>query len=115
MGEQRVTDERLAALVAGSTPGPWRGDCQDGSIKYHILAGSEDEPVSVLLVDHKNAAYGFGFGNDGDMFRTNAALCDERLCIAAPDIALDLIDARAEIARLTAEIAGMREPVKVGL
>jgi len=52
----------------------------------------------------------------GEELRHVGATLGQNAVHAVADAALlDLIDARAEIARLTAEIAGLREPVKAGL
>jgi hypothetical protein len=47
----------IKSRLAAATEGPWRGDCHDGSLKYHLY-GADDSVV--LTVDHKNGDYGFG-------------------------------------------------------
>lgn len=60
-----ITQEQLAewqALTEAATPGPWRGDRDDGTIKYAVL-GYRDE--TIIAVDHKNGTSGF-LGDNGD-------------------------------------------------
>lgn len=62
------------ALGARATPGPFRGDRFDGTVKYAILAfidpskteytpAHQDETITVLEVDHKNGTSGFRTDN----------------------------------------------------
>jgi len=109
MSDPRITTARAVELLAKSTRGPWRGDRFDGTVKYAILAGDEADPVVVLTVDHKNATYGFGCCDDGFSNLSANGDGDELLTLAAPDLAADLIDARATIDALTAELKAARE------
>lgn len=45
------------ALCAAATPGPWTGDCLDGSVKYQIVGPGEEDLV--MECDHKNGDSGF--------------------------------------------------------
>jgi len=101
---ERISTERVRELVESATPGPWRGDRNDGTVKYAILAGEHDAPIVVLTCDYKNACYGFGCGDDyGEAECAADPDADERLTLAAPDLAADLIDARERIAALEVE------------
>jgi len=54
-----LDDKRLAEIEArcnAATPGPWKGDCRDGFVKYAVY-GSDG--TLVLRVDHKNYESGF--------------------------------------------------------
>jgi len=109
MSDPRITTAQAVELLAGATPGPWRGDRYDGTVKYHILAGAEGSEVAVLTVDHKNGIYGFGCGEECGYPVSPSGEADERLVLAAPDLAADLIDARATIDALRAELKAARE------
>ncbi len=52
----RAELDAALALANAATPGPWRGDRLDGTVKYEVL-GADD--VQVLRVDHKNGEFGF--------------------------------------------------------
>lgn len=60
-----MTDEQLQewqAATDAATPGPWRGDRHDGTVKYHVYGAND---AVVLQVDHKNGESGF-LGDNGD-------------------------------------------------
>ena len=103
---QRVSTEQVRELLAGATPGPWRGDRNDGTVKYAIIGA---DGRYVMTCDHKNGRYGFVVGDEWGDVVGGEHDADERLTLAAPDLAADLLDARAEIARLTADLAAARE------
>lgn len=101
MSDPTITPDTVRALLEAATPGPWRGDRYDGTVKYRILAGSEDEPITVLLVDHKNGTYGFGCYDGGPNAEHPDA--DEALVLAAPTIAaayLAVCEERDRLARV---------------
>jgi len=67
-------------LAEKATPGPWRGDRWDGTVKYAVLAAPEpnasfteetaEQWIEILTVDHKNGTSGF----DGPQASENEAL-----------------------------------------
>ena len=67
-------------LAEKATPGPWRGDRWDGTVKYAVLAAPEpnasfteetaEQWIEILTVDHKNGTAGF----DGPQASDNEAL-----------------------------------------
>lgn len=93
----------LLASVAGFTPGPWRGDRNDGTIKYTVR-GSDGRIV--LTVDHKNGRYGFVVGDNYDEGHDIGGEhdADESLFLAAPDLHRELTEAVGEIERLREEL-----------
>ncbi len=92
--EGLVSPESALKLLKDATPGPWRGDCYNGGIKYAVIGvdPDDDRPV-VISVDHKNGDYGFtGDNADGD----------ERMVLRSPDLALTVVRQAEEIERLEA-------------
>lgn len=55
--------DRLEAMALAATPGPWRGDRIDGTVKYDIVAGDypNGEYTVVCHGDNGNASDG-GYG-----------------------------------------------------
>lgn len=88
--------EKLEALAKAATPGPWRGDRIDGTVKYDIVAGDypNGEYTVVCHGDNGNASDGgYGF---------TSAENEEYALAANPAAILELI---AEVRRLR-EYAG---------
>jgi hypothetical protein len=87
-----LTDEQVRALLDGSTPGPWRliDDPEAG------------EPAQCIRAKGWDIATAWG--------GYSAAESDANLLCAAPDLARDLLDARAELARLRHEIQEASDP-----
>jgi hypothetical protein len=77
-----LTDEQVRALLDGATPGPWRliDDPEAG------------EPAQCIRAKGWDIATAWG--------GYSAAESDANLLCAAPDLARDLLDARAELARM---------------
>lgn len=88
MGEPRLSTERVRALRAGATRGTWSRPFGDGAI-------SADGESSLLGLDEDGMAIVWDQG-------------DAELMVSAPDLADDLLDARAELARQRAEISSLR-------
>ncbi len=105
-----ITREEAAALMEAATPGPWRGDRNDGTVKYAILAGEHEAPIVVLSVDHKNGTYGFGcgYGDPDETQYANDPSADERLCIVSPRLAATVVALHDRIAELEATLAAER-------
>lgn len=82
--------EEIRARCEAATPGPWRGDRHDGSIKY-AMYGADD--TAVLTVDHKDATSGF--------------LGDR--CVADEEFVLH---SRADVSWLLAEIERLRSELE---
>ncbi len=61
MNEQELKE--IEARAEAATPGPWKGDRNDGTIKY-LMLGGKDGQAEVLRVDHKNGHYGFFMSDD---------------------------------------------------
>jgi hypothetical protein len=87
-----LTDEQVRALLDGATPGPWRliDDPEAG------------EPAQCIRAKGWDIATAWG--------GYSAAESDANLLCAAPDLARDLLDARAELARLRHEIQEASDP-----
>ena len=83
MMSRKQLDDALA-LANAATPGPWRGDRLDGTVKYEVL-GADD--VQVLRVDHKNGEFGFLSDN---------SMSDERFVLASRTLVPALV---AEVLR----------------
>jgi hypothetical protein len=110
-----VSAEEARGLLEGATPGPWRGDRNDGTVKYAIFAGDEEAPVVVLSVDHKNGTYGFGCGygdEDETAYGANPD-ADERLVLAAPDLAHTVIALEGERDAALARVARLERVLAV--
>ena len=89
----RISAAEARRLREAATPGPWTGDCHDGSVKYSVR-GSDGEMV--LAVDHKNGTFGFmAYRCDGD----------ERLVLASPTLAATVEALEADNARLRRMLA----------
>lgn len=70
------------------SPGPWRGDRTDGSIKYRILAA---DGHTVLLIDEKNGTHGFLCDPDvACPLPWGRHDADKLLVLAAPNLLLTL-------------------------
>jgi hypothetical protein len=84
-----LTDEQVRALLDGATPGPWRliDDPEAG------------EPAQCIRAKGWDIATAWG--------GYSAAEIDANLLCAAPDLARDLLAARAELARVTAALADL--------
>jgi hypothetical protein len=90
MIEQELIE--IEARAAAATPGPWKGDCRDGSVKYTVR-GSDG--TLVLRVDHKNGDFGFVGERERD---------DESFVLHARS---DIPALVAEVRRLRAELAAL--------
>ena len=99
-----VSPESALKLLKDATPGPWRGDCYNGGIKYAVIGvdPDDDRPV-VISVDHKNGDYGFtGDNADGD----------ERMVLRAPDLALTVVRQADHLAAVIDCERGRRAPAE---
>lgn len=103
----------LRRLHEAATPGPWRGDRLDGTVKYQILGGPEgDEEVSVCSGDNGNNALGgpYGFHSDHDealvMALRNAlpALLDELEALRRVRDAADVMRSAVDAVLLDADV-----------
>lgn len=91
----KVDLAELRKLAEAATPGPWRGDRYDGTVKYDLL-GANDEPV--ISGDNGNSDHGpYGIRNESD---------EKFLMAANPAVVLALLDT---IASQRQVIAGQDE------
>jgi hypothetical protein len=103
MPESRISDDQLAELVAEATPGPWFADADPRKAENPTVVAAVTNGSGPAVTDQRWVHA-----------RTPWLRCtasDAALIAAAPSLALDLQEARAEVAKLRDQIDGYWGPI----